>query len=44
MQVGEVKILASSGVAGAIGLDWTVLGGSAPGYAIQYGLLRDDLK
>lgn len=44
VQIGEVKILASSGVAGAIGLDWTVLGGSAPGYAIQYGLLRDDLK
>ncbi|MBB1543704.1 MAG: hypothetical protein HG456_002975 [candidate division SR1 bacterium] len=42
-QIGEVKIQALTALAGAIQLDWKVIGGSSPAYAIQYGLTKDDL-
>ncbi|MBF0981497.1 hypothetical protein HXK74_02570 [Candidatus Gracilibacteria bacterium] len=42
-QIGEVKIQALTTLAGAIQLDWKVIGGSSPAYAIQYGLTKDDL-
>lgn len=42
-QVWEVKIQALTTLAGAIQLDWKVIGWSSPAYAIQYGLTKDDL-
>ena len=42
-QIWEVKIQALTTLAGAIQLDWKVLGWSSPAYAIQYGLTKDDL-
>lgn len=42
-QVWEVKIQALTALAGAIQLDWKVIGWSSPAYAIQYGLTKDDL-
>ena len=41
-QIWEVKIQALT-LAGAIQLDWKVIGWSSPAYAIQYGLTKDDL-
>lgn len=41
-QIGDVKIQASTVLAGAIQLDWKVIG-EAPSYAVQYGLTRDEL-
>ena len=43
IQIGEVKIQALTTLAGAIQLDWKVIGGSSPAYAIQYGLNKDEL-
>ena len=42
-QIWEVKIQALTALAGAIQLDWKVIGWSSPAYAIQYGLTKDDL-
>lgn len=42
-QIWEVKIQALTTLAGAIQLDWKVIGWSSPAYAIQYGLTKDDL-
>ncbi len=42
-QIWEVKIQALITLAGAIQLDWKVIGWSSPAYAIQYGLTKDDL-
>lgn len=42
-QIWEVKIQALTTLAGAIQLDWKVVGWSSPAYAIQYGLTKDDL-
>lgn len=42
-QIWEVKIQALTILAGAIQLDWKVIGWSSPAYAIQYGLTKDDL-
>ena len=42
-QIWEVKIQALTTLAGAIQLDWKVVGWSTPAYAIQYGLTKDDL-
>lgn len=42
-QIWEVKIQALTTLAGAIQLDWKVIGWSSPAYAIQYGLTEDDL-
>ena len=42
-QIWEVKIQALTTLAGAIQLDWKVIGWSCPAYAIQYGLTKDDL-
>lgn len=43
IQIGEVKIQALTTLAGAIQLDWKVVGGSSPAYAIQYGINKDEL-
>ena len=43
IQIGEVKIQALTTLAGAIQLDWKVIGGSSPAYAIQYGMNKDEL-
>ena len=43
IQIGEVKIQALTTLAGAIQLDWKVIGGSSPAYAIQYGINKDEL-
>ena len=43
IQIGEVKIQALTTLAGAIQLDWKVIGGSSPAYAIQYGLNKVEL-
>ena len=42
-QIWEVKIQALTTLAGAIQLDWKMIGWSSPAYAIQYGLTKDDL-
>lgn len=42
-QIWEVKIQALTTLAGAIQLDWKVIGWSSPAYAIQYGLTKDNL-
>ena len=42
-QIWEVKIQDLTTLAGAIQLDWKVIGWSSPAYAIQYGLTKDDL-
>ena len=42
-QIWEVKIQALTTLAGAIQLDWKVIGWSSPAYGIQYGLTKDDL-
>ena len=42
-QIWEVKIQALTTLAGAIQLDWKVIGWSSPAYVIQYGLTKDDL-
>ncbi len=42
-QIWEVKIQALTTLAGAIQLDWKVIGWSSPAYAIQYGLTKDGL-
>mgnify|MGYP002740254913 FL=1 len=42
-QIWEVKIQALTTLAGAIQLDWKVIGWSSSAYAIQYGLTKDDL-
>lgn len=42
-QIWEVKIQALTTLAGAVQLDWKVIGWSSPAYAIQYGLTKDDL-
>ena len=42
-QIWEVKIQALTALAGAIQLDWKVIGWSSPAYAIQSGLTKDDL-
>ncbi len=42
-QIWEVKIQALTTLAGAIQLNWKVIGWSSPAYAIQYGLTKDDL-
>ena len=43
IQIGEVKIQALTTLSGAIQLDWKVIGGSSPAYAIQYGINKDEL-
>ena len=43
IQIGEVKIQALTTLAGAIQLDWKVISGSSPAYAIQYGINKDEL-
>ena len=43
IQIGEVKIQALTTLAGAIQLDWKVVGGSSPAYAVQYGINKDEL-
>ena len=43
IQIGEVKIQALTTLAGAIQLNWKVVGGSSPAYAIQYGINKDEL-